>query len=70
MPTLREWANSFHYRNSSNTLGKVKVRAKERLRAHLMNRHMVKDRRIGLDRFPGQQLYTKYELYKAPTTVG
>ena len=67
---LRGWANYFHYRNSSSALGKVKVHAEERLRIHLMNRHKVKDRRIGLGRFPSQQLYAKYGLYKVPTTAG
>jgi RNA-directed DNA polymerase len=68
--SLRGWANYFHYRNSSSALGKVKVHAEERLRIHLMNRHKVKDRRIGLGRFPSQQLYMKYGLYKVPTTAG
>lgn len=68
--TLRGWANYFHYRNSCSALGKVKVHAEERLRIHLMNRHKVKDRRIGLGRFPSQQLYMKYGLYKVPTTAG
>ena len=40
-------------------LEKVKTHAEERLRIHLMKRHKVKDRGIGLGRFPSQQLYTK-----------
>ncbi|MHB1292412.1 MAG: group II intron maturase-specific domain-containing protein [Sulfuricella sp.] len=68
--TLRGWANYFHYRNSNGVLEKVKVHAEERLRTHLMKRHKVKDRGIGLGRFPSQQLYTKYGLYKVPTTAG
>ena len=68
--TLRGWANYFHYRNSSVILGKVKTHAEERLRIHLMKRHKVKDRGIGLGRFPSQQLYTRYGLYKIPTTAG
>jgi RNA-directed DNA polymerase len=68
--TLRGWVNYFHYRNSCSALGKVKAHAEERLRIHLMNRHKVKVRRIGLGRFPSQQLYTKYGLYKVPTTAG
>ena len=68
--TLRGWANYFHYRNSSVILGKVKTHAEERLRIHLMKRHKIKDRGIGLGRFPSQQLYTKYGLYKVPTTAG
>ena len=68
--TLRGWVNYFHYRNSSNALEKVKTHAEERLRTHLMKRHKVKDRGIGLGRFPSQQLYTRYGLYKVPTTAG
>jgi RNA-directed DNA polymerase len=68
--TLRGWANYFHYRNSNGVLEKVKVHAEERLRTHLMERHKVKDRGIGLGRFPSQQLYAKYGLYKVPTTAG
>jgi len=68
--SLRGWANYFHYRNSSGVLEKVKTHAEERLRTHLMKRHKVKDRGIGLGRFPSQQLYAKYGLYKVPTTAG
>jgi RNA-directed DNA polymerase len=68
--TLRGWANYFHYRNSSGALEKVKTHAEERLRGHLMKRHKVKDRGVGLGRFPSQKLYTKYGLYKIPTMAG
>ena len=68
--SLRGWAGYFHYRNSNGVLEKVKVHAEERLRKHLMKRHKVKDRGIGLGRFPSQQLYTKYGLYKVPTKAG
>jgi len=68
--TLRGWSNYFHYRNSNGVLEKVKLHAEERLRTHLMKWHRVKDRGIGLGRFPSQQLYTKYGLYKVPTTAG
>jgi RNA-directed DNA polymerase len=68
--TLRGWANYFHYRNSNGVLEKVKTHAEERLRTHLMKRHKVKGRGIGSGRFPSQQLYAKYGLYKVPTTAG
>jgi RNA-directed DNA polymerase len=68
--TLRGWANYFHYRNSSKVLDKVRCHAEERLRTHLMKRHKVKDRGTGFSRFPSRQLYTKYGLYKVPTTAG
>lgn len=68
--TLRGWVNYFHYGSSSQALEKVKTHTEERLRMHLMKRHKVKDRGIGLGRFPSQQLYTRYGLYKVPTTAG
>ncbi len=68
--TLRGWANYFHYRNSNGVLERVKAHAEERLRTHLMKRHKVIDCGIGLGRFPSQQVYTRYGLYKVPTTAG
>ena len=68
--TFRGWANCFHYRNSSKVLDKVRCHAENRLRAHLMRRHKIKDRGTGISRFPSQQLYTKYGLYKVPATAG
>jgi hypothetical protein len=62
--------NYFHYRNSSQVLEKVKTHASVRLRTHLMKRHKVKDRGIGLGRFLSQKLYTCHGLYKVPTTAG
>ena len=67
---LRGWTNYFHYRNSSCVLGKVRTHAEERLRKHLMKRHKVKDRGIGLGHFPSRKFYTEYGLYKVPTTAG
>lgn len=68
--SLRGWSNYFHYGNSSKALGQVKTYAEERLRTHLMKRHKIKDRGIGLGRFPSQHLYERYGLYKVPTTAG
>lgn len=68
--SLRGWSGYFHYRNSNGALEKVKTHAEECLRKHLMKRHKVKDRGIGLGRFPSQQLYAKYGLYKVPTKAG
>jgi RNA-directed DNA polymerase len=68
--TLRGWVNYFHYRNSSNVLTKVRTHAEQRLRTHLMKRHKIKDRAAGIMRYPGQHLYTRYGLYKVPTTAG
>jgi RNA-directed DNA polymerase len=68
--SLRGWVGYFHYRNSSKVLDKVKTQAEERLRMHLMRRHKIKDRGTALKRFPRQTLYTRYGLYKVPTTAG
>ena len=68
--SLRGWVNYFHYRNSSQTLEKVKTHAEQRMRKHLMKRHKVKDRGIGEGRFPSVKLYGRYGLYKVPTAAG
>jgi RNA-directed DNA polymerase len=68
--SLIGWVNYFHYRNSSGVLAKVRTHAEERLRTHLMKRHKVRNRGTGIERFPRQQLYTRYGLYKVPTTAG
>ena len=68
--SLRGWANYFCYRNSSLAMSKVKNHAEERLRTHLMKRHKVKDRGIGLGRFPSHELYGRYGLYKVSTVAG
>ena len=67
--SLRGWVGYFHYRNSSKVLGRVKTQAEERLRTHLMKRHRVSDRGTALKRFPRQQLYAHYGLYKVPKTA-
>ena len=68
--SLRGWGNYFHYRNSSQAMEKVKTHAEQRLRAHLMKRHGVHDRRIGEGRFPSVDLYRRYGLMKLPTVAG
>ncbi len=68
--SLRGWVNYFHYRNSSQVMGKVKTHAEDRLRTHMMKRHKVKDRGTGLRRFPSRDLYDCYGLYKVPTVAG
>jgi RNA-directed DNA polymerase len=67
---LRGWVNFFHYKNSSQVMEKVKTHAEQRLRAHLMNRHKVRDRGIGEGRFPSVDLYRRHGLYKVPTMAG
>ena len=54
----------------AKSLMKIKTHAEQRLRAHLMKRHGVHDRRIGEGRFPSVQLYRRYGLIKLPTVAG
>jgi hypothetical protein len=68
--TLRGWSVYFHYRNSYAAFSKVKRHAEERLRTHLRKRHKIKDRGMGLHRFPNRVLYAQYGLHKLPTTAG
>jgi RNA-directed DNA polymerase len=68
--SLRGWANYFHYRNSNQAMEKVKTHAQQRVRAHLMKRHKVKDRGIGEGRFPSVDLYRRYGLNQLPTVAG
>lgn len=68
--SLKGWVNYFHYQNSNRVMEKVKTHAEQRMRTHLMNRHKVKDRRIGEGRFPSVDLYGLYGLYKVPTAAG
>ena len=68
--SLRGWVNYFHYRHSSRAMNKVRNHAEARLRTHLMKRHKVKARRIGLGRFPHADLYGRYGLYKVSVGPG
>ncbi|TMQ74361.1 group II intron reverse transcriptase/maturase [Candidatus Accumulibacter phosphatis] len=68
--SLRGWANYFHYRNSSQTMSKVRQHAEDRLRTHLMKRHKIRNRKAALCRFPRRDLYERYGLYKPPMVAG
>ncbi|QWF69798.1 hypothetical protein KEF85_10495 [Methylomonas paludis] len=68
--SLRGWANYFHYRNSSQIMGKARQHAEDRLRTHLLKRYKVKNRKAALIRFPRRDLYEQYGLYKVPTVAG
>lgn len=67
---LRGWVGYFHYRNSSQTLTRVRHHLEERLITHLRKRHKVRARITGYVKFPHRSLYEKYGLYKVPTTAG
>jgi len=60
-------------RSDSNVppeLLQVRTYLEERMRTHLRKRHKVRDRKTGYIRFPRQDLYEKYGLYKVPATAG
>jgi len=67
---LKGWVGYFHYRNCSQTLGRVRNHLEQRLITHLRKRHKVRDRNTGYVRFPNRSLYENYGLYKVPTTAG
>ncbi len=68
--SLRGRVSYFGYRNSNQTMEKVKLHAEQRLRKHLMKRHKVKDSRVGEGRFASAKLYGRYGLYKVSTVSG
>ncbi len=68
--TVRGWVGYFHFKNCSNVLGKIKLHLEKRLQTHLRKRHKIKDRGTGYAKFGIQVLYSKYGLYKVPTTAG
>jgi RNA-directed DNA polymerase len=67
---VRGWVGYFHYRNCSQSMGRVRNHLEQRLITHLRKRHKVRDRYAGYVRFPNRSLYAKYGLYKVPTTAG
>jgi len=66
---LRGWVNYFHHYNCSEVLNKVKNYTEERIRIHLCRRHKIRDRKIGILKYPRQRLYEVYKLYKVPQTA-
>jgi group II intron reverse transcriptase/maturase len=68
--TVRGWVGYFHYRNCSQSLGRVRNHLEQRLITHLRKRHKVRVRSSGYVRFPNRSLYKKYGLYKVPTSAG
>ncbi len=67
---VRGWVGFFHVRNCSNTLAQLRGHLEERVRTHLRRRHKVRGRGMGYIRFATRELYSKYGLYKVPTTAG
>nr|WP_321469191.1 group II intron maturase-specific domain-containing protein [uncultured Desulfobulbus sp.] len=67
---VRGWVGYFHYRNCSQSLGRIRHHLEQRMITHLRKRHKVRDRYAGYIKFPSRTLYEKYGLYKVPTTAG
>jgi len=67
--TVRGWVGYFHYRNCSRILAKVKRHVEQRLITHLRKRHKIGSMKSGYVKFPRGSFYSKYGLYKVPTTV-
>jgi RNA-directed DNA polymerase len=68
--SLRGWANSFHFRNSSLAMSKVRNHAEQRLRIHLRKRHKVKNWDAGYVQFPSRDLYNRHGLQPLPRGPG
>jgi len=67
--TLRGWVNYFHYGNCSRCLEKVRAHVEQRIRTHLCKRH-GQTRYEGYHKYPNRVLYSRYGLYKVPTSAG
>lgn len=67
---VRGWVGYFHVRNCSRVLTRLREHVEERMRTHLRRRHKIRDRKVGFVRFANRDLYSKYGLYKVPTTAG
>lgn len=67
--TLRGWVNYFHFRNCSRVMTHVRAHVEQRVRTHLCKRHKRK-RLEGYQEYPNRELYSRYGLYKVPTSAG
>src|SRR5699024_3058413 len=67
--TLRGWSGYFYYRNSSNVFNGLRWHVEQRLRTHLRQRHKLCSRAQAYWKFPGPMLYSRYGLFKLPTTA-
>jgi hypothetical protein len=67
--TLRGWVNYFHFRNCSRIMTHVRAHVGQRVRTHLCKRHKRK-RHEGYQEYTNRELYSRYGLYKVPTSAG
>jgi group II intron reverse transcriptase/maturase len=67
---LRGWSGYFHYGNCTKVFGRVRWFTEERVRAQLRERHKVRTRWKGWQRFTHAHIHDRLGLFKLPSTAG
>lgn len=67
---LRGWSGYFHYGHCTRVFGRVRWYTEERVRTHLRERHKVRTRWRGWQRFPHAYIHDHLGLFKLPATAG
>jgi group II intron reverse transcriptase/maturase len=67
---LRGWSGYFHYGNCTKVLGRVRWFTEERVRTQLRERHKVRTRWRGWQRFTHAYIHDRLGLFKLPSTAG
>jgi RNA-directed DNA polymerase len=67
---LRGWSGYFHYGNCTKVFGRVRWFTEERVRAQVRERHKVRTRWQGWQRFTHAHIHDRLGLFKLPSTAG
>lgn len=67
---LRGWSGYFHYGHCTKVFGRVRWFAEERVRTQLRERHKVRTRWRGWQRFTHAFIHDRLGLFKLPSTAG
>lgn len=67
---LRGWSGYFHYGHCTKAFGRVRWFTEERIRTQLRERHKVRTRWRGWQRFPHAHIHDHLGLFKLPSTAG
>jgi group II intron reverse transcriptase/maturase len=67
---LRGWSGYFHYGNCTKVFGRVRWFTEERVRGQLRERHKVRTRWQGWQRFTHAYIHDRLGLFKLPSTAG
>jgi group II intron reverse transcriptase/maturase len=67
---LRGWSGYFHYGHCTKVFGRVRWFTEERIRTQLRERHKVRTRWRGWQRFPHAYIYDRLGLFKLPSIAG